>query len=344
MSPATQRVAVYHSNSDVRLEERPVPEIGPGEILVRIAASGICGSDVMEWYRIKKAPLILGHEIAGTVARVGEAVEHLAVGDRVTVAHHVPCGTCRRCLHGHEEMCDTLRTTSFEPGGFCEFVRVPALQTRVGTFRIPDELSMVEGSFSEPLGCVVRGQREAGVQPGLNVAVLGAGLSGLLHVKLARALGAGVIVATDMHPCRLEAAERFGADAALTPDADLAGKIQALTGGPLADVVIVATGAPAAFARAPSLAEPGGTVLCFALPEPGADVPLDLWQIWNKGLTLATTYASPPRDTLTALELIRSKRVTVEDMVSHRLPLEAAGEGFRLTAEGRDCLKVVLEP
>jgi len=337
------RAAVYHSNSDVRIEERPVPEIGAGEILVRIAASGICGSDVMEWYRIKKAPLILGHEIAGTVERIGDGVTRWKPGDRVTVAHHVPCNSCRRCLMGHHSLCKTLRTTKLDPGGFCELVRVPALQTEVGTFALPEGMSFLQGSFSEPLGCVVRGQRRAGMAPGRHVAVLGSGLSGLLQIKLARALGAGRIIASDALEHRLEAAERFGADAAVKPEALTSERIRALTGGPLADLVIVCTGAQAAFCTAHALAEPGGTVLLFAIPEPGADTALPLFEIWNKGLQIATTYASPPRDTMEALELIRSGRVNVDELVSHCLPLSEAQEGFRITASGEG-LKVVLEP
>ena len=337
------RVAVYHSNSDVRIEERPVPQIGAGEMLVRIAASGICGSDVMEWYRIKKAPLILGHEITGTVERVGDGVTRWQTGDRVTVAHHVPCNTCRRCLLGHHSLCETLRTTKFDPGGFCEFVRVPAAQTEVGTLALPEGMSFLQGSFSEPLGCVVRGQRIAGMAPGKHVAVLGSGLAGMLHIKLARALGAGRIIASDVLDNRLAAAQRFGADAAVRPEELTPERITALTGGPLCDLVIVCTGAQSAFRTAHTLAEPGGTVLIFALPAPGVDTPLPLFDIWNKGLQIATTYASPPRDTMEALELIRCGRVTVDDLVSHQLPLDQAQEGFRLTASGEG-LKVVLEP
>ena len=167
------RVAIYHNNSDIRVEGRPVPEIGPGEALVRIKASGICGSDVLEWYRVPKAPIVLGHEVAGDVAAVGEGVENVAVGDRVVVSHHVPCNVCRYCLAGNHTACHTLHTTNFDPGGFSEFVRVPALQTDRGILRMPDSMSYEEGSFVEPLGCVVRAQVRAGVRPGSTVLVMG---------------------------------------------------------------------------------------------------------------------------------------------------------------------------
>ena len=145
------RVSMYYRNSDIRIEEMPTPEIGPSELLVKIHSSGICGSDVMEWYRRDKAPLVLGHEIAGEVVEAGEDVESFSVGDRVAATHHVPCFTCHHCLSGHETACDTLlRRTHFDPGGFCEYVRFPAINVDRGTWRIPDDLTYDEATFVEP--------------------------------------------------------------------------------------------------------------------------------------------------------------------------------------------------
>ena len=161
------RVAMYYNNRDVRLEELPVPKIGPGELLIKTRASGICGSDLMEWYRIKKAPLVLGHEITGEVTEVGEGVKDFKVGDRVFSSHHVPCGRCRYCLSGHQSVCDLLRTTHFDPGGFAEYIRVPKINVELGTLQIPDTMTFDEGSFIEPLACVVRAQRFARMDQGV---------------------------------------------------------------------------------------------------------------------------------------------------------------------------------
>jgi len=196
------RVAMYYNNKDIRIEEMPIPRIGPGELLLRIEASGICGSDVMEWYRIKRAPLVLGHEIAGEVVEVGEGVDRYNKGDRVVASHHVPCNTCRYCLSGHHTVCDTLRRTNFDPGGFAEYVRLPAINADRGVYLIPDEVSFEEATFTEPLACVLRGQRIAGLQPGDTVLVIGSGIAGLLHIQLARATGAGRVVATDVSEAR----------------------------------------------------------------------------------------------------------------------------------------------
>ena len=160
------RVAMYYNNRDIRIEEMSTPRIGPGELLVRIEASGICGSDVMEWYRIKRAPLVLGHEVAGEVVEVGEGVDRYKKGDRVVASHHVPCNTCRYCLSGHHTVCDTLRRTNFDPGGFSEYVRLPAINVDRGVYPIPDVVSFEEATFTEPLACVLRAQRIATLQPG----------------------------------------------------------------------------------------------------------------------------------------------------------------------------------
>src|SRR3989338_3365610 len=190
------RVGMYYSNSDVRVEEMPVPALGDKELLLKVDACGICGSDVMEWYRKKHAPKVLGHEVTGTIAAVGKEVTAYKVGDRVFVSHHVPCHTCSYCLAGHHTTCDTLRTTNFDPGGFAEYLRVPEINVERGTYLLPDSVSSTDGVFIEPLGCVLRGQRLMGLEPGNSVLVLGSGLSGLLHLKAAKVLGAGRLFAT----------------------------------------------------------------------------------------------------------------------------------------------------
>ena len=263
LNAASMRVAMYYNNRDVRLEEMAVPKIGPGELLVRICASGICGSDLMEWYRIKKAPLVLGHEIAGEVVDAGKGVEHFRPGDRVFACHHVPCGKCRYCLAGHASVCDTLRTTHFDPGGFAEFVRVPKINVDLGTFRLPDEITFDEGSFIEPLACVVRAQRFARLNGGQTVLVIGSGISGLLHIQLARARGATRIVASDISEFRLKAAIEFGADATIHGTEDVPARLRDLNDGRLADVVIVCTGAmPAMHQRYYFLRRPPPALMC----------------------------------------------------------------------------------
>jgi L-iditol 2-dehydrogenase len=343
----TMRVAVYRNNSDIRIEERAVPEISAGETLVRIKASGICGSDVLEWYRVPKAPIVLGHEVAGDVVAVGEGVASVAVGDRVVISHHVPDNTCRYCLSGNHTACHTLHTTNFDPGGFSEYVRVPALQTDRGILAIPDDVTYEEASFVEPLGCVVRAQVRAGMRPGATVLVIGSGISGLLHIRLAVALGAGRVFATDVSPYRLDWARRSGATEAF--DAVAAGEslpelLREANDGRLADVVILCAGANSAIAQGLSCLDNGATFIVFAVPAPGENYPMPLNELWRREVTLRTSYGAAPADLQMALDLIAAKRVRVADLVTHRLPLDRAAEGFRLVAEANESVKVIIEP
>lgn len=339
------RVATYYSNSDIRLEERPVPRIGPGELLVRVEASGICGTDVLEWYRLHKAPLVLGHEIAGEIVEVGEGVDGYRVGARVTAAHHVPCNTCSYCLSGYHTVCDTLRTTNFEPGGFSEFARLPAINVDRGVFVLPEGVSFEEATFVEPVACVLRGQRVADVGAGRTVLVLGSGISGLLHIKLARALGAGRVIATDISPYRIEAAKRHGADLALDAREDIPALLRRATGGHLADTVIICTGATSAVRQAIESVERGGSVLFFAPTDQGFTIPVPVNELfWRNEVTLTSSYAGSPADHALALELIRSRRLEVRSLITHRLGLDRTGLGFKLVAEAGESLKVIINP
>ncbi|MEE9579339.1 MAG: alcohol dehydrogenase catalytic domain-containing protein [Gemmatimonadota bacterium] len=338
------RVAVYYNNRDIRLEERPRPEIGPGELLVRIEASGICGSDIMEWYRLPKAPIVLGHEVSGVVEEVGDGVEGFAVGDRVVTTHHVPCNTCRYCLTDRHSVCDTLKATHFDPGGFSELVRLPAINVDRGTFKLPDQVSFEEASFVEPLACAVRALRIARLEPGQSVAVLGSGISGVLFIQLARAMGAGPIIATDIDEHRLTEAGRFGADAALPADSDVAAGIRERNDGRLAERVFVCTGALPAIRQALGCVDRGGTMMWYAPADPGVTFEFPLLEVWANGTNLVHSYAGPPADMQTALDLIADRRVDVAGMVTHRLGLADTQQGFDMVIEGGDSLKVVVEP
>jgi len=339
------RVAMWYNNRDVRLEEIPTPQVGPGELLVRVVASGICGSDVMEWYRLDRAPLVLGHEIGGEIVKVGDGVEGYREGDRVSAAHHVPCNTCHYCLSGHHTICDTLRRTNFDPGGFAEYIRLPAINVDRGVYVLPDEVSFEEATFIEPLACVLRGQRLARLQPGHSVLIIGSGVAGLLHAQLARTLGASRVVATDIIDYRLEAAQRFGADATIHAEEDLPACLRQVNDGRLADLVIVCTGAVSAIAQALKSVERGGTVLFFAPTNPGVTIPISINELFFRNdITLTTSYAGSPADYTVALELIRARSVHVRQMITHRLGLAEAGLGFQLVADAQNSIKVIIEP
>jgi L-iditol 2-dehydrogenase len=338
------RVAMYYNNWDVRLERMPTPSIGPGELLVKVLASGICGSDVMEWYRIKKAPRVLGHEITGEVIEVGEHVRNCRMGDRVFVSHHVPCNTCQYCLNGFHTLCDTLRSTNFDPGGFAEYIRVPEINVDRGIFLLPEEISYEEGVFIEPLACVLRGQRLAKFKPGQSVFVIGSGISGLLHIALARASGAGRIIASDINEYRLKGAKQFGADEVIHAEEVTPTRLRQINHGRLFNLVIVCAGSLSAYRQALETVDRGGIILCFAPIEPGAHFSFPFFDFWNDGITLLPTYGGSPLDISAAIEVIQSQRLPLRQMITHRLSLEETSLGFQLVAEAKESIKVIIEP
>ena len=338
------RVAMYYRNSDVRLQEMQKPEVGPNELLVKVVASGICGSDVMEWYRIKRAPLVLGHEIAGDIVEVGRGVKRHKVGQRVFVSHHVPCMKCRYCLAGHTSTCDTLRTTNFYPGGFAEYIRVPEINLEHGVYVLPEELTYDDGAFIEPLACVVRGFKLCRFKPGSTVLVLGSGIAGLLNIKLAKAYGAEKIIATDLSNYRLDAARRFGADVVLDATKDVPRLVRESNSGRPADLVIVCAGSAGAIDHAFKSIDRGGTILLFAPPMPGTQVSVPLGDLWKDEITVTMTYAGSPDDIKDAIELLWTKKVIVSDMITHRFGLADVGKGFELVAKAGESIKVIIEP
>ena len=324
------RVAKYYNNSDIRLEEMPVPKIGPGEILVKVIASGICGTDVMEWYRIKKAPRILGHEIAGEIVETQS--DKYSVGQRVFVSHHVPCNDCKYCRDGNHTACETLHTGNYDPGGYSEYIRVPKINVDYGIYVLPDSVTYEEGTMIEPLACAVRGQRVIDVREGHTVLILGSGISGLLNILIAKSKGAKVI-ATDINEYRLKKAKEFGADEVVHAKETIDVK---------ADKVIICTGAYQAVEQAFQCVDKKGVILLFAIPQ--EDIKLPTVDVWRNEITVTSSYGAGPVDLQESLDLITQNKVDVKATITHKLPLEKIQEGFGLVAGAKESLKIVLEP
>jgi L-iditol 2-dehydrogenase len=337
-------VAIYYNNHDVRIEEIPVPQISDEEVLLKVMASGICGSDVIEWYRVPKAPRVLGHEATGVIEKVGAKVKGVKVGDRVFVSHHVPCNTCRHCQRGYHTACETLHNTNYYPGGFSQYIRVPKINVDFGIYRLPNEMTFEEGTFVEPLACVARGQRLANLTKSDSVLIIGSGISGILHAQLAKFKGAQNVAVADINPYRMELAKKFGADQALNAKENLPQKFKEVNGGRLADVVIVCTGATSAALSALDCVEKGGTILYFAVPDPTVKLPVPINQFWRNEITMQTSYGAAPNDLEESLAVLATGRLNVKDMITHKLSLRDAQEGFRLMAEAGTSLKVILEP
>jgi len=338
------KVAMYYNNNDVRIEEMSIPKISDNELLVKVVASGICGSDVMEWYRLKKAPLVLGHEISGIIEEAGKNVKKFKEGDRIFVTHHVPCNECSFCKNDQHTLCDTLHNTKFYPGGFAQYLRVPEINIKHGTFILPKEVTFDEGTFIEPLACVVRGFTVSHYKKGKTVLVLGSGMAGLLNIKLANAYGAKKIFATDIDEYRLKLAKKMGADVVINAKDNIAEVVKKHNDGCLADFVILCAGVPAAVKQAIESVEAGGTILWFAMTQPGVDVPVPFFDIWNKQIKMYSTYAGAGKDIVEAINLLKSKKLDVNDMITHKLPMDETPKGFKLVANAKESMKVIIEP
>jgi len=347
------KAAVYYSNHDIRTEEVGDLLVGPGEVKVAIMACGVCGSDVMEWYRIKRAGRpggigAFGHECTGIITEAGPGVDpKWREGDRVVVTHHVPCNTCNACLRGHTTACKTLQSTKFKHafGAFAEYVVLPEINVDHGMVRLPDSVSFDAGTFAEPLGCVIRGQQRAPVSDGRSVLIIGAGITGLLHVQAARVNGAGYIAVSDMNLDRLQLARRFGADATIPATDDVPGRFRELNGGWGADTVIMTAPVPICVQQSLDAVGPGGTILFFAPTNPDIQSGITLWDLWQNEVTITHSYAADLQNLSTALKWIQHDRINVADMITHVLPLKETAEGFLLTAQPREgSLKVIVHP
>ena len=336
--------AVYYNNRDVRIRDMPLPEIDDDELLLKVMACGICGSDVTEWYRLQKAPRVLGHEATGVIEKVGGKVLKYRVGDRVFISHHVPCNECHYCLNGHHTACETLHTTNYYPGGLAQYIRVPRINVERGVYELPLGMSFEEGTFIEPLACVVRGQKLARIRKKDTVLVIGAGVSGLLHLQLAKFNGASEAVAADINPYRLEMAEKFGANHTLNANDNLPRKLKEINNERLADKVVVCTGATQAALTALKCVDKGGVILFFAVPEPTVKLPVPITDFWRNEITVKTSYGAAPNDLAEALAILARKKVNVKDMITHKLGLHQAAQGFRLMAKAGASLKVIIEP
>lgn len=320
--------------------EVPTPVPGPREMVVKIHACGICGSDIVEWYRLPRAPLVQGHEIGAEVVAVGSAVQRFKPSDRVFIPPKIPCGSCVYCVKGHFPQCAEIKERL--PGAFAEYVLVPEVFVEKGTYPLPDNISYEQSTFIEPLACAARAQRLAGVRKGDTVLVMGCGMSGLLHVKLAAARDCRVI-AVDVNPMKLDFAAKAGAVMVVDGSEDIAERLIA-GNGRKADIVVLCSSARQAVEAAWRCVDKGGTVVLFAVPGPEEQVVVPVNDFWMKEITILTSYYCGPPDIMEAMDLIGSGTVTVHDLITHRLPLDDIVEGFRLVSDGRESIKVIIKP
>ena len=348
--PSTMLAAVYRGKNDVRLETVPVPEIGPGEILVKVHTCGICGTDLKKIATgSHSAPRIFGHETSGTVAAVGLDVDRFKPGDRVMVFHHVPCRNCYYCRHKTFAQCETYKkvgcTAGFEPsgGGFAEYVRVMDWIVENGTVPIPGDTSFEQACFVEPVNTCMKGIERLDLSPQETVFVIGQGPIGIILSGLAQRLGARVIT-SDLYEPRLKIAKRLGLDTTVNASRmDPVAEVRAQTEGRGADATIVAVGGNALIKTAMDSVRPGGRVLLFAQTQHG-EAPFDPAAVCVDEKTLLGSYSASVDLQDESVRFVMHREMDLEGLISHRFPLSQAVEALELAAHPQpDSMKIVIQ-
>jgi L-iditol 2-dehydrogenase len=352
MDGGLMRAAVYRGPGQIVVESVPIPKISDGEILVRVHACGVCGTDLKKIeYGLVPPPRIFGHEFAGIVVQTGAGVTRFRVGDRVAAHHHIPCGECFYCRKKLYSQCQfylrTGTTAGFEPagGGFAEYVRVMDWIVRDGTISIPEDVSFEEASFLEPLNTCLKALETAELESGEVVVIYGQGPVGLLMMQSAVCEGARV-VGLDFIESRLAIARELGAEMALHPEKDaITEAVARMTEGRGADLAIVAAANPQAIADAQGIVRRGGRVMLFAQTVAGEKVPVDTSQICVREKKLIGSYSASIELQEKAAHLIFKRKINVARLISHRFGLEMLQEGIHLASHPSEhSLKVVIQP
>jgi L-iditol 2-dehydrogenase len=344
MIPDQMRVARIYDYGDIRIETHPVPDIGPDDALVKMAACGICTSDTLPWYIRRKAPIVLGHEPAGTIVAVGSEVEGFVPGDRVFTHHHAPCLVCRRCQRGLYSTCPTWKASSLDPGGLAEYARIPSLNLRTDTLHLPDHVTFEDGVLVEPTACVVQAlRRRARMRQGDHVLIIGMGIMGQMLALVARHYGAETVIVADRVPYRLAKALDLGADVAVDVTREnLRDAVASATHGDLADLVVVGPGSTEAMESGLDNLGVGGVLLLFTPTPEGESLPISPYDLYFKDQSIVTSYSCAPPDTREAMDIVASGVVTSQKLVTHRFPLDQAGEGFRTVAAAEESIKTII--
>jgi len=349
--PSTMRAAVYRGVNDVRMEEVPVPGVGPGEILVRVHTCGICGTDLKKIATgSHSAPRIFGHETSGVVAKVGQGVRKFVAGERVVAFHHIPCGECYYCRHKTFAQCATYKkvgcTAGFEPsgGGFAEYVRVMDWIVEKGTVRIPDGVSFEQACFAEPVNTCIKGIETLRLEAGETVLVMGQGPIGLILATLAKRAGTRVIT-SDLYPARLTMACGFGLNLTIDASKDDAGHVvRGMTEGRGADAVILAVGGSGLIRPAMDATRPGGRILLFAQTVRG-EVTIDPAAVCVDEKALLGSYSASVDLQEESVRFVMNREMDLERLISHRFPLDSGVEALNLAAHPRpDSMKIVIQP
>ncbi len=338
------KAAVYCEDGKIRYSEVKTPQISRDEVLLKMRACGICGTDIAKLqYKLVRAPFVPGHEVAGDIVKVGADVDGFEEGDRVIVAHHIPCFTCMLCRRGFFTQCEEFKRLNIDPGGLSEFIRILPRSVKKGMLKIPTGISYETATLIEPASCCLRALSDIPISPDDTALIIGAGPAGLLHLLLLRLLGAGKIIVCDLQTGRLEAARQLGADIVINPEREKGfSRVREYTNGEGATIVIVAVGKPKVLAEAINLTAKGGRVIFFAECAPQSIVGLDPNLIYKSGITICGSYSSTPMEQKRVLKLISKGSLRVDPLITHRFGLKETARAFTLAMERKESIKIIV--
>jgi len=340
------KASVYYGKNDIRFEDLPVPEIEDGDILLKMKSCGLCGTDIHKaQHQTVTGPVVLGHEVAAEVVKVGKRVTRFQPGDRVVTAIHVPCYSCHYCDRGHFTLCEQFKPTHIEPGGFAEFIRLPELHVKHLTHKIPDGVSWEKAAMVEPIGCCLHGLKQAAITPGCSVLVMGSGTIGLLSAQLSAMMGVSTVIVSDLSPFKLDLALELGIDHAINPAKEnLEARIAEITDGLGVDVVVIAAGVSALLPQAINLLRRGGRVVVFSPFDHHNMVSIDAGRFFRDEISVIGTYSLSSYEMPEAVEIIRKDRINVDKMITHCYPLSRLGEAIEFASNPEnEVLKVIMQ-
>ena len=331
----------------VSVDDVAIPKVRDGDVLVKMRACGLCGSDLEKVYgRYGMSSAKLGHEPSGEVINVGKSVKDFHIGDRVFIHHHVPCYSCYFCWHGDYTMCPMYHKSNISPCGLSEQILVPEWNVcRGGLIKLPDTVSFDEASLIEPLACCIRALNKCSFQRGNDIAILGAGPAGMMHIILAKAFGGGKIILVDINDFRIRFAKKKYDDIEIfnsMTEKDLIGKIRSLTGQRGVDISIVATSSTKALMQSFPVTRKAGKIMLFGVPSKGAEISIDMNKLYSNEQSLVSCYAASEIETNQALKLIIEKRINVKPLITHRFNIKNSDEAIRYAHVASDAMKVIV--
>ena len=340
------KAAVIKSNSNIEIKNIEKPPVGPGDMLVKMRACGICGSDVEKVFgKYGQPSMRLGHEPAGIITQVGSEISNFSVGDRVFTHHHVACYSddCHECSHGNETMCKKYYESNLEPCGLADEYVVPEWNVNHGgVLNIPANMSFEEAAMIEPLACCIRAWNKFKHQKNDSVAILGVGPTGIMHVLLAKLYGLGKVFCLDLNDFRLDFAKKFETVTIHSGNTNAMEQIKSETANQGVDVVIVSTSSLDALKDAVHFVRKGGTIVMFGVPSKGANIDLDMSEIYSKGITIVNSYAASDVDTTHALDLISNKQIDVSQLITHKYNLQECQQAFEHAKSGDNAMKIII--